>query len=76
MATFHPDALRYRPAALLGRKPEQAVPYAGLRYAFSAGNFFVYPADADRFLFGMGCDEPNFFPGLALFEHLAARRQP
>jgi hypothetical protein len=73
-ATLHPDALRYRPSRLLGRKPEQAVAYAGLRYAFSAGNFFVYPPDADRALFGMGCDEPNFFPGFALFELLAAPR--
>jgi hypothetical protein len=68
-AALSAEGLRYRPAGLLGRKPEQTVDYPGLQYRFDAGSFSVLPTDANRPLFTMKCDEPNFYPGFALFQH-------
>jgi hypothetical protein len=71
-AALHAEGLRYRPAGLLGRKAEQTVDYRGLRHHFDAGSFSILPPDADRPLFTMKCDEPNFYPGFALFQHLSS----
>jgi hypothetical protein len=68
------ECLRYRPAGLLRRKAEQTVRYPGLRYDLSAGTCSIYAAEGDKPLCKLGCDEPNFFPGFVLFQHLASGR--
>jgi hypothetical protein len=72
--TLDRECLRYRPVGLLRRKEEQTVPYRGLRCAFSAGACSIYAAEGDEPLYKLGCDEPNFFPGFVLFQHLASGR--
>jgi hypothetical protein len=69
-ATLGPEGLRYRPFGWIGRKAEQTVQYGGLRYEVDDGTLSVFPTDSDRILFTMDGDEPNFYPGLLVFESL------
>jgi hypothetical protein len=76
-ASLGHDGLRYRKSGFLGRKPEVLLDYrSGLRHAFGGGRFSIFPAQGDKPLLTMSCDEPNFFPGFVLFTRLTGPGTP